>query len=292
MKRIYYQIAEIDLIVEVPDNFEEDLCLSSFVSFKAVSLLNEETAIRVRLNNTNAPEVQGEKVLLSNISLVWADRFTFEESADAYICTIRSEDHQDKTWEMHASKDFSRSMIYVSEDAMYEEGVLSWMLMMLFGQVALSYQTVMIHASVIEVGEYGYAFLGKSGTGKSTHSRLWLKHIAGASLLNDDNPAIRVYDNGEVYIFGTPWSGKTPCYRNRKVELKGLVRLEQAKENSWQYFEGAQKMINLLPSCSAIRWNKVLFNQMLQISERIVERVPIGKLKNLPEQAAADLIYN
>ena len=55
--------------------------------------------------------------------------------------------------------------------------------------------------------------LGKSGTGKSTHSRLWLKYIPDTKLLNDDNPAVRIMDNNTIMIYGTPWSGKTPCYK-------------------------------------------------------------------------------
>ena len=77
---------------------------------------------------------------------------------------------------------------------------------------------LLIHASVTMKDGKGYLFLGKSGTGKSTHSQLWLKHIPGTELLNDDNPAVRLI-NDEVIVYGTPWSGKTPCYKNKQVPL-------------------------------------------------------------------------
>ena len=291
MKKIIYRIAEINLQLELPNFLDEDTCLRSFFSFKALSLQENKADIQVSLVNQPAPSVIGERKLLSNISLVWDDRFSFEESEACYISTIRSSKDRSASWVMHSSKDFKQSTIYAVGEAIQDDGVLNWLLMMVFGQVALSYDTVMIHASVIAVKNKGYAFLGKSGTGKSTHSRLWLQHIPEAELLNDDNPAIRVYPSGEVYIFGTPWSGKTACYRNTKVQLAGLVRLEQAKENSWTNFTGASKLIQILPSCSAIRWNKDLFNQMLRITQRIVEVVPIGYLKNLPIKEAAELCY-
>ena len=82
---------------------------------------------------------------------------------------------------------------------------------------------------VIQAGN-GYAFLGKSGTGKSTHSQLWLRYLEGYELLNDDHPIIRLV-NDEVIIYGSPWSGKTPCYKNKQARLKAVVRLEQASEN-------------------------------------------------------------
>ena len=60
----------------------------------------------------------------------------------------------------------------------------------------------------------GYLFLGHSGTGKSTHARQWLAAFDDAWLLNDDNPILRVMEDGEVRVYGSPWSGKTHFYNN------------------------------------------------------------------------------
>ena len=70
--------------------------------------------------------------------------------------------------------------------------------------------TLEMHASVIENGGKGYLFLAKSGTGKSTHSKMWLRNIPDSHLLNDDNPIVRVLEDGSVRVYGSPWSGKTP----------------------------------------------------------------------------------
>ena len=72
---------------------------------------------------------------------------------------------------------------------------------MLFAQSCVLHRTFLIHASVVAVQGKGYAFLGKSGTGKSTHSSLWLRHIGETELLNDDNPAVGIGDDGKVYIY-------------------------------------------------------------------------------------------
>ena len=63
--------------------------------------------------------------------------------------------------------------------------------------------------------------MGKSGTGKSTHSRLWLENVPGATLLNDDNPIVRLTLVGAI-VYGSPWSGKTPCYKNESAPLAGV----------------------------------------------------------------------
>jgi hypothetical protein len=149
----------------------------------------------------------------------------------------------------------------------------------------------LIHASVVEKDGNGYAFLGKSGTGKSTHSSLWLRYIEGTELLNDDNPAVRIEKDGNVSVYGAPWSGKTPCYRNRGVRLKALVRLEQATENRFTWKEGVAALITLLPSCSSMRWNSGLYAAMCNHLETIIGRVEVGYLECLPDREAALLCY-
>lgn len=82
-------------------------------------------------------------------------------------------------------------------------------LWIMFG-IAISPEAIAIHSSTIECEGRAVLFLGESGTGKSTHTRLWQEHIPGARLLNDDSPIIRMYQ-GQATAFGSPWSGKTPC---------------------------------------------------------------------------------
>lgn len=91
--------------------------------------------------------------------------------------------------------------------------------------------TVLFHAAVVSHEGRGYMFLGPSGTGKSTHASLWLKYIDGTELVNDDNPVVRITDDGQATVFGSPWSGKTPCYRHVSYPLGGIVMLSQAPYN-------------------------------------------------------------
>ncbi len=90
---------------------------------------------------------------------------------------------------------------------------------------------MLLHAAVLEYGGSAYAFLGRSGTGKSTHTGLWLKYLDGAKIVNGDKPILRVDDFG-VTAYGTPWMGKEGRGENTKAPLKGLCFLQQAKENS------------------------------------------------------------
>ena len=95
-----------------------------------------------------------------------------------------------------------------------------------------------LHASAVVVEDEAYLFSADCGTGKSTHTSLWLKYLADKNpyILNDDKPAIRVTENG-IFAYGTPFSGKNDINENKKVKVKGICFLEQAPQNSIEKLE-------------------------------------------------------
>ena len=166
-------------------------------------------------------------------------------------------------------------------------------LMIAFAFSGAHHNTLLMHASVIMNEGYGYLFLGKSGTGKSTHSRLWLEHIAGSDLLNDDNPAVRFdAEQNTVTVYGTPWSGKTPCYRNLQVPVGAYLRLQQYPENIIRKEPGVRAFASILSSCSTMIWDKPSYDGICNTVNRIAERVPAFHLQCLPDKAAAELSYS
>ncbi len=90
----------------------------------------------------------------------------------------------------------------------------------------------LMHSAVIDVDANAYAFTASSGTGKSTHIRLW-KQLLGEKVIvvNGDKPILRFID-GELYVYGTPWCGKEGWNTNMCSKLKGLCFLERAEQNS------------------------------------------------------------
>ena len=163
---------------------------------------------------------------------------------------------------------------------------LNNMLMVAFAFSSAYRSVLTVHSSVVVKGGWGYMFLGRSGTGKSTHVGLWLKHLPGCDLMNDDNPIIRIID-GKPYIYGGPWSGKTPCYRNVKAELGAITRIDRALENSVEKNNPIEAFANLLPSCSTMKWDKTIFNNVCNIITKIVETTGIYTLHCLPNKEAA-----
>jgi len=287
---IYYKIADHILRVADRIGINLDLALPSFIPFRLEEAEFGPNLTSIEVTNEKCDLDQTDLTLLSDVSVIWEERFRLEESKDSYFTSILA-NNTEEIWIMKSSKDFAFSKVYLDIDELYSTTKLSWLIMVSFGQACLNSRTLLIHASVVTKENLGFAFLGKSGTGKSTHSRLWLSHIEGTELLNDDNPAIRVFPTGEIFIYGTPWSGKTHCYKNLKASLAGIARLEQAPRNSFKWKSGSEAFVTVLPSGSAIRWDSFLFSQMVSILEAIISRVPVGHLACLPDREAAELSF-
>ena len=161
-------------------------------------------------------------------------------------------------------------------------------LMVMYALSTANLQTALFHSSVVSCAGYGYMFLGKSGTGKSTHSSLWLKHISGTELVNDDNPVVRRLPDG-FYVFGSPWSGKTPCYRNIRYPLGGVVQLSQAPYNKIERLRPLTAYAALVPSISGKRWDKQVAEGLHQTENLMAGEVAVWHLECLPDEAAARL---
>lgn len=150
--------------------------------------------------------------------------------------------------------------------------------------------TLLIHASAILKDGACYLFLGRSGTGKSTHSKLWIEHIQDAELLNDDHPIIRILPDGEVQTYGSPWSGKTACYRNIHAPLGGVVRIKQAPHNKIEQLSPIKSYASLTTSCCwGFNWDKDLMSEKDRTLQEIIKKIPCYTLECLPNKEAAIL---
>lgn len=158
-----------------------------------------------------------------------------------------------------------------------------------YGLVTMPHQTVAVHTSVIQYKGRTVLFLGESGTGKSTHTRLWRENIEGAVLLNDDSPILRIID-GKPWMFGSPWSGKTPCYKQESYPLAACVRLSQAPYNKIQRLNIAQAYAALHPSCPPdFAYDDTLYDHISETIGEVLANVPLYHLACLPDRDAAEL---
>lgn len=197
-----------------------------------------------------------------------------------------------KTYRLLADRHWRRVQTDLELRTAIDYAVLNDFLMLSFIYNAAFARVVLIHASCIAIGDDGVAFIGPSGIGKSTHSRLWLKHIPGTRLLNDDQPALRLCVDGTVRLYGSPWSGKTPCYRNEGVRLRTLFRMEQAGANELIRLDGIAAFRMLLGAASLMGRDGLSFAAISETLSKIAGSVPAFLLRNRPEESAVRLSYD
>ena len=168
---------------------------------------------------------------------------------------------------------------------------LNTAIMMMYAFRGGYYDTLLIHASVVRNNGYAYAFTAQSGTGKSTHTSLWIKSIEECDLINDDNPVVRII-GGKAFVYGSPWSGKTPCYRNVKVALGAIVKIERAGKNSIERVSPVVAFTYLVPACSSMKWDSNIFGHTCDVVTKLIESfTSVYKLRCLPNEEAAKLCY-
>lgn len=95
----------------------------------------------------------------------------------------------------------------------------------------IDYNIILFHCSALKMDGKAYLFTAPSGTGKSTHTRLWREHFGErVDMINDDKPLVEIKDGGAI-VYGTPYGGKSGIQTNTCAEVAGIVILSQAKEN-------------------------------------------------------------
>ena len=150
-------------------------------------------------------------------------------------------------------------------------------------------KATMIHSSVIVHDNQAVLFLGESGTGKSTHTRLWLKYIPDAHLLNDDSPIVAI-EEGRAHVYGAPWSGKTHCYHRLKFPLKAAVRLSQGPKNVMRPLSVLEAFSALQPSCPpSLAYDAYFSDCIIAMLSDMLQQTPVYHLSCLPDEGAAQL---
>lgn len=287
----YFRVAGLLFSVALPDGWDVETILPSFHPFRCKTCSEGEAIFRI-LATTQSFADDGKRTELLEDSPNDIGRTRLFRSTDGYCVELNNDTTQNGlVHTMITDPHFESATAYIRPEDSSMGAVLSSMVRFLFAQAVLEHDSVFIHASCVSMEGKSCLFLGKSGTGKSTHARQWLQAFPDCRLLNDDNPALRIED-GKVMVYGTPWSGKTSCYKNEGYPVAGIARLRQAKTNSFSPLEGPEIFAALLPSCSAIRQDAGLLEALYCTLIQIAEQVTVGYMECLPNIDAARVCYN
>lgn len=155
----------------------------------------------------------------------------------------------------------------------------------------LEYDTVLWHGSVVAVDGEGYLFTAKSGTGKSTHTRLWREYLGKrATMVNDDKPLLQITENG-ILAHGTPWDGKHHLSSNISVPLKSICILTRSDEN---YIERISRFAaySMLLQQIYRPHDPLKMKKTLELLDRITDNIVLYKMGCNMDIQAAEVAYN
>lgn len=251
--------------------------------------------------STALPDSILKVVLIEHISLL--EKMTLLEEMDEEGCTIHLYQTLGGTYFLKlrsgtaevlgvCSSSWHELDIQVIQGDCFAIPLIDRLVMIAFSMAIQPLGYLKVHASVIEFKRQALVFMGVSGTGKSTHSRLWLEYISGCSLLNDDEPIIRLMPDSTIRVYGCPWSGSTPCYRNVYAEVKAFVLLRQAPSNELKRLSGQKAFEALFSSCAVISCFPHSQRQVFNTACSILEHLPVYQLDNLPNRDAVTLSHS
>ena len=180
----------------------------------------------------------------------------------------------------------------VSEQSGYSDAYLETIaLLRKLAESAPEGDSMLIHSSAVCVDGKAYLFAAPSGTGKSTHARLWREMLGDrAVMINDDKPFILRSEN-VFYVCGSPWNGKHGLGNPIQAPLAGICLLHQAEKNTISKLTAVQALPGVMAQCYIPKKADSAFAALGMIDE-LLKSVPIYSLGCNISREAAELSYN
>ena len=287
-KNTYYRVGGHTYCVCFADDKNTKELLPSSEPFRLESADGAQMLFTLTVDDAWRPAAKGQEIGQFDCG---GNNHGVYRLADGSYQVLVSDTQQRQCCLLQANHDFSEARVCLNGNYSMRTFGLNNALMMVYAFAGSTQGTLLMHASVVRKDGYAYLCLGVSGTGKSTHTGLWLKHIPGTDLINDDNPVVRFCPDGVARVYGSPWSGKTPCYRNVEAPIGAFLQLKQAPYNRISRMGVTATFASLLPSCSVMKWDERDYVATCDTVGAIMQAVPTYLLECLPDEAACRLSY-
>ena len=285
MQTYYYKVAGFTYSITFADDHNtKEVIASSEPFLKDAPAEDEKLLFQLIVDDNFRPADKGDEI--GQFDCGGCNHGVYQKADGTYQVLISNE-LGDHCALLEASEDFSNGSVALNGDARMRNFGLNNALMLMFAFASAPHDTVLMHSSVVRKDGRGYMCLGESGTGKSTHTRLWLTYIEGTDLMNDDNPVVRITADGVARVYGSPWSGKTPCYRDVEAPVEAFIQLRQAPYNKITRESTLDAFASILPSCSVMKWDSKKYKSICSTVAKLIEKVPNYLMECLPDEAAA-----
>jgi hypothetical protein len=279
----YYLVADHCFAIDAEPQFFD--VLTNYAPF--ITTQSESLLFTLQVKITALPSTEGWEAVYTDRSDADMPRIEMYRRDRQWLFRVSMYRDSEAVCAMICSEDWSSVQLFTAESCV--RFAVDNAAMLVYAFAAVSSMTLLFHASVIVRHQQAFLFLGHSGTGKSTHSRQWMTAFSDAELLNDDNPVLRILPDGAVRVYGSPWSGKTPCYKNKSALVGALVQLEQAPENAIAPLRMTQAYPYILSSVSGLKILPQMMDSLYVSIARLLELRQVYLLRCLPNPDAARL---
>ena len=151
----------------------------------------------------------------------------------------------------------------------------------LFSYAVLNHKACVLHGVVMEYKGIGILVTASSGTGKTTHTRMW-RDEERALILNGDRCLCREMD-GRWYAYGMPWAGSSGEYINRRVPIAAVVSLKRDTKNHTRILSHFEGSIYLMQRIFAPMWRCQMQEEAISMAEKLAKEFPVIELSCRPD---------
>lgn len=284
-KKHYFQIGSINVSI---DNFHDSLFWQIWKWKLDPYIVNKQQESCELFISMEPSEEQ-----------ILPQRLLSEEKAGFFRHRVYSTDNGELLWQYERIKNgdviikylVSASMdkITLLEDNSNTGGNLAFeYLGQIMPSVLLLSNTITFHGVLMEYCGKGIIISAPSGTGKTTHARMW-RDLHRALIINGDRSTCKKI-NGEWTGFGLPWSGTSGEQINRSVPITAMVVLEQSKENHAEILTGLEAFAAIMPNLQYPRWDAELTGTAMDLVDDFLSEIPVIRLYCRPDEEAVNVL--
>lgn len=136
----------------------------------------------------------------------------------------------------------------------------------------------------------GLLFLGHSGAGKSTTTRLW-KSLRDPEILSDDRIILRLHD-GELWMYGTPWHGEVAFASAASARLNKIFILQHGERNQMVEMPGSRAVGEMFARCFPPFHSAAGLERTAGFLNRVVDAVPCYEFQFVPDRSAMQSVLD
>lgn len=268
-------------IANIPIQLNTDLDYTRYFkwAFSFRDHSNDTSFLQLDFQKDNSLVVHGEKIYKEG-NIHWY------RNTNSHEIALHNKESNERLGLLYADRQWKS--ITIKEATESSGSVIRLLSEMAFRNFILLYRGFGMHGSAINYQGNGVVFSAPSGTGKSTQAGLWEKH-KNAEIFVEDRTTIRMI-NGNVKIFGTPWSGKSNNNSNQSFPLKAIIFLEQSPNNSIRELTQKEYLQRTMARSYLPYFDEALMQQAISNIAAIMPKVPAYLLQCRPDKEAVETV--